>query len=47
MASKDIIPAARTMEQLVSIVKKDLLWLFVSTGVAVVTALVVNMFYTV
>jgi len=47
MAEKDVAPAARTMEQLVSAIKRDLLWLLVSMGVAMGAALAVNTFVTI
>lgn len=42
MAQKNIAPVARTVDQLVTGVKKDLLWLLVSAIVAIGAAVVVN-----
>jgi hypothetical protein len=43
MAQKNVAPVTRTMEQVVAGVKKDLLWLFLSVGLAVGAAAIVNM----
>lgn len=43
MSERNIIYARRNMEELVPLIKKDMMWLLISTGVAVGAAIALAM----